>query len=35
MEAMKTKVFVAQPVPEVALDILREEADVIVYPYLD
>jgi phosphoglycerate dehydrogenase-like enzyme len=32
---MKPKVFVVQPIPEVALDILREAADVTVYPYLD
>ena len=32
---MRDKVFVAQPIPEVALDILREVADVTVYPYLD
>jgi phosphoglycerate dehydrogenase-like enzyme len=32
---MKPKVFVVQPIPEVALEILREAADVTVYPYLD
>jgi len=32
---MKPKVFVAQPIPEIALDVLREAADVRVYPYLD
>jgi len=32
---MKPKIFVAQPVAEAVLDILREGADVIVYPYLD
>jgi glyoxylate reductase len=32
---MKPKVFVVQPIPEVALDILREAAEVTVYPYLD
>jgi glyoxylate reductase len=32
---MKPKVFVVQPIPQVALDVLREEADVSVYPYLD
>src|SRR5579871_3200327 len=32
---MKPKVFVAQPIPEVALDVLRQEADVTVYPYMD
>jgi hypothetical protein len=32
---MKPKVFVAQPIPEVALDILREAAGVTVCPYLD
>jgi lactate dehydrogenase-like 2-hydroxyacid dehydrogenase len=32
---MKEKVFVAQPIPEIALDVLREVADVTVYPYLD
>jgi glyoxylate reductase len=32
---MKPKVFVAQPIPEVALDILRQAADVSVYPYMD
>jgi len=32
---MKPKVFVAQPIPEVALEVLREAADVTVYPYMD
>src|SRR5260370_22290683 len=32
---MKPKVFVAQPIPEIALDVLREAADVDVYPYID
>jgi phosphoglycerate dehydrogenase-like enzyme len=32
---MKAKIFVAQPIPDVALDILRQAADVTVYPYLD
>jgi lactate dehydrogenase-like 2-hydroxyacid dehydrogenase len=32
---MKPKVFVAQPIPEVALDVLREAAEVTVYPYMD
>ncbi len=32
---MKPKVFVAQPIPEVALDVLREAADVTIYPYMD
>jgi lactate dehydrogenase-like 2-hydroxyacid dehydrogenase len=32
---MKPKVFVVQPIPEVALDVLREAADVSVYPYMD
>jgi glyoxylate reductase len=32
---MKPKVFVAQPIPEVALDVLREAAEVDVYPYMD
>src|SRR3984893_15512651 len=32
---MKPKVFVAQPIPEVALDVLREAADIDVYPYMD
>jgi lactate dehydrogenase-like 2-hydroxyacid dehydrogenase len=31
----KPRVFVAQPIPEPALDILREAAEVEVYPYLD
>src|ERR1700730_18432757 len=33
--AMKPKVFVAQPIPEVALDVLREAAEVEEYPYMD
>jgi lactate dehydrogenase-like 2-hydroxyacid dehydrogenase len=32
---MKPKVFVTQPIPEVALDVLRQAADVTVYPYMD
>jgi lactate dehydrogenase-like 2-hydroxyacid dehydrogenase len=32
---MKPKIFVVQPIPGVALDILRGAADVSVYPYLD
>src|ERR1700720_1531995 len=32
---MKPKVFVAQPIPEIALDVLREAADIDVYPYMD
>ena len=32
---MKPRVFVVQPIPEVALDILREVAEVTVYPHLD
>jgi len=32
---MKPKIFVAQPVAEAVLGILREGADVAVYPYLD
>src|SRR5258706_5145914 len=32
---MKEKVFVAQPIPEAALDVLLEAADVSVYPYMD
>ena len=32
---MRPKVFVVQPIPEVALDVLREAADVSVYPYMD
>ena len=32
---MKARVFVVQPIPQVALDVLREAADVEVYPYLD
>jgi lactate dehydrogenase-like 2-hydroxyacid dehydrogenase len=32
---MRPRVFVVQPIPEVALDIMREVAEVTVYPYLD
>jgi lactate dehydrogenase-like 2-hydroxyacid dehydrogenase len=32
---MKPKVFVVQPIPEMALAPLREIADVTVYPYMD
>jgi hypothetical protein len=32
---MRPKVFAAQPIPQVALDILRQAADVSVYPYMD
>jgi lactate dehydrogenase-like 2-hydroxyacid dehydrogenase len=32
---MKPKVFVVQPIPKIALDVLREAADVSVYPYMD
>src|SRR5580692_3035287 len=32
---MRPKVFVVQPIPEVALDVLRQAADVAVYPYMD
>ncbi len=32
---MKPKVFVVQPIPEAALDVLRQVADVSVYPYMD
>jgi len=32
---MRPKVFVAQPIPEVALAVLREAADVTVYPFMD
>ncbi len=32
---MKPKVFVVQPIPEMALDVLRQAADVSVYPYMD
>jgi glyoxylate reductase len=32
---MKPRVFVVQPIPEVAVDILREVAEVEIYPYLD
>jgi phosphoglycerate dehydrogenase-like enzyme len=34
-EFMTYKVFVGQPIAEVALEILRREAEVTVYPYLD
>src|SRR5580693_6105292 len=32
---MKPKIFVGQPIAEQVLDILREGAEVVVYPYLD
>jgi hypothetical protein len=32
---MKPKVFVSQRIPEVALDVLRQVAEVSVYPYMD
>ena len=32
---MKPKVFVVQPIPDAALDLMREYADVTVYPYMD
>jgi glyoxylate reductase len=32
---MKPRVFVAQPIAEAILQVLREEADVTVYPHLD
>jgi glyoxylate reductase len=32
---MRPKVFVVQPIPEAAIDVLREAADVSVYPYMD
>ena len=32
---MKPRVFVVQPIPEEALDVLREVAEVTVYPYVD
>src|SRR5262249_30290231 len=32
---MKPRVFVVQPIPEVALDLLRAVADVSVFPHLD
>ncbi len=32
---MRPKVFVAQATPEAALDVLRQAADVSVYPYLE
>jgi glyoxylate reductase len=32
---MKPRVFVVQPIPEESLDVLREVADVTVYPYVD
>jgi lactate dehydrogenase-like 2-hydroxyacid dehydrogenase len=33
--AMKPKIFVAQPIADAVLDVLREGAEVTVYPYLD
>jgi glyoxylate reductase len=32
---MRPKVFIVQPIPEVALATLREVADVLVYPHMD
>jgi len=32
---MRPRVFVVQPVPDVAIDILRSVADVEIYPYMD
>jgi phosphoglycerate dehydrogenase-like enzyme len=32
---MRPRVFVVQPVPDVAIDILRAVADVEIYPYMD
>src|ERR1700731_1810115 len=32
---MKPKVFVTQPIPEIALDVLQQAFDVSVYPYTD
>lgn len=32
---MKPKVFVAQPIPDAALDVLRQEFEVEVYPHID
>jgi lactate dehydrogenase-like 2-hydroxyacid dehydrogenase len=32
---VKPTVFVVQPIPEIALDLLREVAEVQVYPYID
>jgi phosphoglycerate dehydrogenase-like enzyme len=32
---MRPRVFVVQPVPDVAIDILRRVADVAVYPYME
>ena len=32
---MRPKIFVAQPIAEAVIDVLREAADVAVYPYLD
>jgi glyoxylate reductase len=32
---MKPKIFVAQPIPDVALDVLRSAGEVTVYPHLD
>ena len=34
-DLMRKRVFVVQPIPEVALDILRDVADVTVYPHTD
>jgi glyoxylate reductase len=35
MSVPRPRVFVVQPIPEVALDLMREVADVEVYPYAD
>jgi glyoxylate reductase len=32
---MRPRVFVAQPIPEPALELMRQEAEVTVYPYMD
>src|SRR5213593_3300933 len=32
---MKPKIFVVQPIPEAAIGILRDVAEVTVYPHLD
>jgi lactate dehydrogenase-like 2-hydroxyacid dehydrogenase len=32
---MRPRVFIVQPVPDVAINILREVADVEIYPYMD
>src|SRR5215469_4303065 len=32
---MRPKVFVVQPIPQIALDVLRQAAEVSVYPYMD